>query len=667
MECWTRRSRLEKKSCVTLILVLTVTITLITLILLVTEPQFCVTLSCVESSKIMNKMVDPRKNPCEDFHAYVCGKSQSPRDDSQRVLKEVLSEGDKVNDTASLKLQKQFYHSCNDLKAIDMDNDTTFAHLIAKLGGWPVVSGNNWNESAFDFAEFMVNLRELGFQYDWFLDVSVYSNLGENIILEINVPDNVNKIEEKDEQNYADLMVDVAMAFGAHKSVAKSQIPEVVYLERKLANLVDEIQTENEELAKQKSFHLLTVAEVQQKWQKLNWLEFLNHITQKKLSDTQLVAFYVESYMPKLDKLLKQTTKRTQVNYVIWKLIETFSPYLSKPIRDLMQNYSIKANETETWYQDRSTFCFEESKSFFQYSLEAEFVRRYVTATKRRNVEELIERILTHLEEHFRDSKWLDFETRKAAIYKIQNISYIIGGPEEMYYDKQFDKDFGIGELEFNSSNIIHINMKLFEKGLDLLFNKKYKETNYLKYTFYELVPSREIRFMQRFNLIWVPAGALHGYLYEDTRPNYLNYGTLGTTIAQQLIEAMYFSILRNVSEVTFSNFKNMTHCLPRCGSDSELIDCNESLITIMSNYLAVDIAYLAYKRWEKQNFVEKNLHGLHFSGDQLFWLAYGTSMCHEINPTDTIQSSRIVGPLRNSLYFSKVFKCDQRNKCLIL
>jgi membrane metallo-endopeptidase-like protein 1 len=100
-------------------------------------------------------------------------------------LKQIISEAVSVDDTKTLRLQKQFYRSCRDLAAIEADNDTTFWGLITQLGGWPVVSGNNWNESSFDFGELMVNLREVGLQHDWFLDIFVYSNLGESTILEV--------------------------------------------------------------------------------------------------------------------------------------------------------------------------------------------------------------------------------------------------------------------------------------------------------------------------------------------------------------------------------------------------------------------------------------------------------------------------------------------------
>jgi predicted metalloendopeptidase len=54
---------------------------------------------------------------------------------------------------------------------------------------------------------------------------------------------------------------------------------------------------------------------------------------------------------------------------------------------------------------------------------------------------------MDQVEEHLHKADWLDSTTRTAAISKLQNTSYIIGGPEEMYYAEQFDKDFGAGNV----------------------------------------------------------------------------------------------------------------------------------------------------------------------------------------------------------------------------
>ncbi|KAJ3638389.1 hypothetical protein MTP99_001757 [Tenebrio molitor] len=685
MECWEKRTVPEKKSLVTLIAVLASLTALITLILLVSEPQYCHNYSCIKSSEQIYHLIDLNEPPCHNFYNFACGNisnrsRQSIVDDAKTAsfnkLKQIISEAVSVDDTKTLRLQKQFYRSCRDLAAIEADNDTTFWGLITQLGGWPVVSGNNWNESSFDFGELMVNLREVGLQHDWFLDIFVYSNLGESTILEINVPDNANKIEEEVKEEYVALMVETAVAFGAYEDVAKAQMPEVMYFENKLANLIDAAHNENEVLYGDRPLQLLTIAEVQLVWQNINWLELLNQITKKKLSEGQQVAFYVKNYMRRLDKLLKETTKRTQVNYVIWKLVEAYSPFLSERVRDLSVNYLASTNQSDLWYKDRDAFCFEESKSSFQYSLEAAYLRRYVPEATRKHVEEIIERIMDQVEEHLHKADWLDSTTRTAAISKLQNTSYIIGGPEEMYYAEQFDKDFGAGNMKFNSTNIIHILNDVFHNEFDRLYNTNKEETNYLKYTFYEQVLSQETKFVQHFNLIWVPAGVLHDFFYEENRPNYLNYGTIGSLIAQDLIYSVYSEIFRN------STWHKAFDCMGNCTDDLNFkVDCTtDNLFENLVNYIGVNLSYEAYKKWLKSNGPERKLPGLDFTNDQLFWLAYSSLMCHlpvlELNYNRSdhmIDSYKITGPFRNSPYFSRDFKCvpgssmNPRNKCQML
>ena len=58
-----------------------------------------------------------------------------------------------------------------------------------------------------------------------------------------------------------------------------------------------------------------------------------------------------------------------------------------------------------------------------------------------------MERILKEIKQHLREGNWMDENMRRAAISRLENMSYIIGGPEEMYYAEQFDKDFGVGNV----------------------------------------------------------------------------------------------------------------------------------------------------------------------------------------------------------------------------
>ena len=79
--------------------------------------------------------------------------------------------------------------------------------------------------------------------------------------------------------------------------------------------------------------------------------------------------------------------------------------------------------------------------------------------------------------------------------------------------------------------------------------------------------------------------------------------------------------------------------------------------------------AYRAYKKWVEIHGEEPELPGLNMTHDQLFFLNYAQIWCGSMRPEDAetkIRSSvhspgpiRVLGPLSNSIEFSKAYGCD--------
>lgn len=70
-----------------------------------------------------------------------------------------------------------------------------------------------------------------------------------------------------------------------------------------------------------------------------------------------------------------------------------------------------------------------------------------MTQEQRKSVETMIESLLESLEDTLINTEWIENKTKKTISSKLQNLSYIIGGPEEMYYTKQFDHYNGFGNV----------------------------------------------------------------------------------------------------------------------------------------------------------------------------------------------------------------------------
>lgn len=83
--------------------------------------------------------------------------------------------------------------------------------------------------------------------------------------------------------------------------------------------------------------------------------------------------------------------------------------------------------------------------------------------------------------------------------------------------------------------------------------------------------------------------------------------------------------------------------------------------------------AYLAYKRWVEQNGEEKQLPGLNYSPQQMFWISAANTWCSVTRPesmklriTTGYHSPgrfRVLGPLSNMQYFAEDFNCPPGSK----
>lgn len=78
------------------------------------------------------------------------------------------------DDPRSVRLQKEYYRACMNVTSIEDDQNETLKRLFDELGGWPVVRGDKWKESQFDWGKIVEKCKDVGFYYDWFVNVKNY-------------------------------------------------------------------------------------------------------------------------------------------------------------------------------------------------------------------------------------------------------------------------------------------------------------------------------------------------------------------------------------------------------------------------------------------------------------------------------------------------------------
>ncbi|CAH0551532.1 unnamed protein product [Brassicogethes aeneus] len=668
------------------------------------EYTFCQTKECERSANYIQQFVDETQNPCENFYNYACGSifknhrnnfTNTVDIEWQKVLQQLANsiEGPILeNDSTSVVLQKQFYKSCMDVNAIEKDNNTVILKIFKELGGWPLLEGKNWNEKDFDIFNMMIKTRQKGDYFEWFLDIDTekeYFDQNKREILRIDLPE-VNNMDNNFIPEYLEILVDIVVSLGATKNQAYGEIKSLIMFEKELSEIIDEVQKVDTNHPR-----IFTIDNIKTTWPKIYWQMFLNNITQTTLSNNDKVLFSVGDYLPKLGALLQKSDKRTQANYILWKILESYTPYLTKSLREKIQKYKRRLTQfTEdiNIETNRAKFCFKETNSFFQYVPEADFARKHANDEKLKDVKEIIENICCATQKAIQNCNWMDDETKEKALIKLGKIRYIIGAPKEVFDEKEFNKIIGMNMVKYYSLNIIEINRELHRRYSDHKFNFEKTKITMEKMQFYSSMALVNAQFLVDSNTMLIPAGILQGEFYSKTRQSYLNYGSLGVILAHEMahgfgIEGSMYTEGNKTTNWWSNHSKNKffktVECLLKNCSTKSKVDCKTMLDENFADYAAVKIAFQAYQEWISKNGEESSLQGFQYDDpNQLFFTKFATIMCHQSSAKSTWKSSketihlspdeRVFGSYRNSLYFSKVFFCSEgsvmnpTDKCVV-
>ena len=92
-------------------------------------------------------------------------------------MKTIMKEKKLDSDPRPFKLVKKFYDSCMNTDLLEEKGLKPLKDLITKLGGWPVVEGNKWNDQDFRWYKLMYKFREEGLLTKSFHSIGVSTDL----------------------------------------------------------------------------------------------------------------------------------------------------------------------------------------------------------------------------------------------------------------------------------------------------------------------------------------------------------------------------------------------------------------------------------------------------------------------------------------------------------
>lgn len=666
--------------------------------------ELCLTEDCVKAAARLLESMDTAVDPCDDFFEYSCGSwnrlNDIPDDRSSYntfaklrdiihvQLKDLLQQPRTEQDSEGTLKAKRLYQSCVNESLIDeRDLDPVYV-LLEELGGWPITGTNLWKEEEFDLISLMVKLRLynnkiLVDQWVGPDDKNSEVNIVQLDQAELGMPSReyyMKGHEDVGVQVYEQFAINVAILFGANESNAEREIREMIDFEIELANLTtpQELRRDNELL-----YNKLTALELQERIPKFNWIRYLSEVFQQvnlTFNASEEIVVYAPEYLSNMVDLITNTSNRTLVNYLIWRIMMNRVTNLPDKYRELRKEYhkTIYGSETE---RSRWRDCVSYVNDNMGNAVGRLFISKHFDENAKKSALEMIGDIRVAVNELLDEVEWMDEETKIVAQEKANAMAVKIGYPgyilnntalDEEYTNVNFHPDTYFENVLENIRGIAISNLQLFHQPVD---KSMWSTTPAVVNAFYSSAK----------NQIMFPAGILQPPFYSKGYPKSLNYGGIGMVIGHEITHGFddrgrQYDKDGNLKQwwddQVIEKFKEQAQCMiDQYGNYTiDPVGIHLNGIQTQGENIAdnggLKEAYRAYQKWKAEHKQgEPRLPGLsNFNHDQLFFLNFAQVWCGTMRPQAILNRVRtgvhspgrfrVIGTLQNSVDFARVFNC---------
>ncbi|KAF7992754.1 hypothetical protein HCN44_005098 [Aphidius gifuensis] len=661
--------------------------------------DICLSPACIHAASRMLNNMDSKVSPCDNFYKYSCGNfikstqladsvhSQDSYSQSEHKLKNelrsIINLPNFPNDTKPLRIAKDFYQTCLNTSAINKQGLDEIKKIINNTGGWPVLDGNKWNETSFDWVETTYKLSKLGYTANYLISVELDNTVVNSKFNAIHLTQpkllNVSNI---DALKYVEFMYDVAVMFGANpRSIFKDMLQTLEF-----ANEIVKISNKK---SRKNSILMSIYGLNENKALPINWNEYINLVfgSNDTLSDETFVVVETPMYFDKLGLLLNKTSNRIIANYIMWNVVEESIVYLSDEIRKISTKYIRIDTENNVLYNYRDTHCFNMVYNKLPSIMDTIYFTNIFNKNIKSNVTKITDNIKNKLVNIIYNIDWINNKTIDFVAKQIKYVSGNIAYSDELIDDTKIEKLYK--DLEINKTNYLQssLNVNSYKRKLQIemlmnpyasnnSFSKSYREVN----AFY----------LGAENSIYIPAGILGDFFFNNDYPNYVNYGNVGFIIAHEFTHGFVIAnrLFQETSK-TDDSFVNKTKCFIEQYDNYTIEEIQEkanglgTLDENMADIGGVKLSYLAYKELSKEHGPEQKLPGFEsFTSEQMFWLSSANAWCSKVRPeilskiknndSHSLPEHRVMGALSNNDDFANDFNCPSGsrmnpiNKCTL-
>ncbi|KAJ8668212.1 hypothetical protein QAD02_009875 [Eretmocerus hayati] len=440
-----------------------------------------------------------------------------------------------------------------------------------------------------------------------------------------------------------------------------------------------------------------TIRDLEKEYPSIPWLDYINTILAPSFGVTrdQSIWVLVPSYMRELEELLKKTPKRTLANYALWRIVQSSISYLSNQIRERQLQYnSLLTGRTKR--QPRWKECTKTVTDTLPISVGSLYVRRHFDKKAKESAEKMVQDIHREFVKVLNEVDWMDPKTREAAIFKAESITSHVAYPDELLNDTLINDYYA--DLDLTRGSFLWNSLKVGFFLRSKIYHKLKEPVEKYHWSTYSETADVNAFYSPNENALQIPAGILQGALFNSERPNYMNYGAIGSMVGHEIThgfddEGSQFDAKGNTKnwweDASKDEFIKKVQCIidqannyTVLGTSRNVNGKNTQGENVADNG-GIKVAYRAYNAKEIREGKEPRLYRLEkYTPRQLFWISYAQTWCGKMKPEalnhiiTTNEHSpadfRVNGPVSNMIEFAQDFKCSsnstmvRQNRCTV-
>lgn len=409
---------------------------------------------------------------------------------------------------------------------------------------------------------------------------------------------------------------------GDSPEVAENNARTVLRIETRLANASFNNVDNHDEI---KTYNKMSLEELQAFAPGINWSCLFSALG---CPDVAEVNVRNPSFFKELSNALRDESVADWKTFLRWKLILTTSPYLSSDLEKEHFDFYKRKIRGQQEMEPRWKRVIDAENSAMGEAIGRIYVDMYFNASSKARMQEMASNLKKAFRERIQNLTWMEPETKKKALLKLEALDVQVGYPEEWlnYSELEVKHDSYV----MNALRAAKFQFHHGPYGLDRIGKP-------VDHKLWEMNP-QEVNAYADFNKIVVvfPAGILQSHFFSEDADDAVNYGAIGATIGHEMTH--HFDSQGRKSDANGNltdwwtpkdadNFNKSTGVLVNEYNKFEVlpglyINGNLTLQENIADYGGLIIAYRAYKLSSKGE--PEMIDG--FTGDQRFFLSYAQS-----------------------------------------